>query len=314
MHRDLEGKMQMNRWNWRLPAVAFALAVCAAACGGGGGAAVPSTTVATSPTTTPSTAPTNAPTASPPPLNAMPTPAPIGATPGPQLNGTMQIVTGGTASASGAAFTYVSENAGSLVVFSCGCTTQAGENLLTAGGTFSIPTSTLATPASPSPTYTSVPGRNYLVVATQNGGSTTEGNGAESWTMEFLGNTAAHDVGLGLNGSVTSDAFTAAAALYVYANSENNSTAFDEWNLNTILAWVNHMRAGGPNAAEQKLLNDIAAAQEARTTLYPVAPPWYPTLTANGTIQSDLTAVATSGDTALPTPCPGGQCTGTPSP
>lgn len=304
--------------NLRLSAAALTLAVAAAACGGGGGGGtVPNTTVATLPSMTPTstTAPTNVPSPAPPPLNTTPTPAPVGATPGPQLNGTMQIVTAGTASASGATFTYAPQMAGGLVVFTCGCTTQAGENLLTAGGAFTIPTSTVATPASPSPTYTSVPGRNYLVAATQNGGSTTEGNGPESWTMEFLGNTPAHDLGLGPNGQLTSDAFTAAAALYVYANAENDVTAFDAWNLNSILAWVNHMRvAGGLNAAEQKLLNDIAAAQESGTTLYPVAPPWYPTLTANGTIQGDLSAVAASGDTALPTPCPGGQCTATPSP
>lgn len=227
----------------------------------------------------------------------------------------MELATGGNATTG---FTYAPESANSLLVFSCGCTSQAGENQLLAGGTFTVPQTSMATPAAPSPTYTSVPGRSYIMIATQNGGGTTEGNGAESWTLEFLGNIPSHNIGLGSGGALTSDVFTAAGALYVYANSGGvDPTAFDGWNFNTILAWVNHMRtAGGLNVPEQTLLNDIAAAQESSTTLFPLAPPWYPALTGNAKIYADLSSVAASGDAALPTPCPGGPgtCTGAPSP
>ena len=228
----------------------------------------------------------------------------------------MQIATGGSAGPAGGTFTCTAAATGRLVVFSCGCTAQAGENQLLSGGAFSIPVSTIATPPSPNPVYTSVPGRNYLIVATQNGGGTTEGNGPESWTLQFLGNVPAHNLGLGAGGATTSDVFTAVGALYVYANSENgDATAFDDWNLNTVLAWVTHMRTA-PNASEQTLLNDIAAAQESGKTLFSSAPPWYPSLTGNSTIQADVTAVAASGDSTLPTPCPGGSggCTGAPQP
>lgn len=289
----------------------FVLAAVITACGGGGGGG--SNALPSAPSNNGGNAGGSTP--APPPLNATPTPVPPGQTAGPQLDGTMDLASGTYPS-----FTETAEAQGSLVMFTCGCTSQAGEDQLQPNGTFSIPQTADAIPASPSPTYTSVPGRNYLIVATQNGGSTTEGNGPESWQLEFLGNTPSHNLGLGTGSApTTGDVFTAAGALFVYYNSQNNSngTEFDAWNFNSILAWVNHLRStSGANTAEQQLLNDIAAAQQAGKSLYPVAPPWFPSLTPNATIQNDLNAVNSSGDTALPTPCPGGPsgCTGTPNP
>jgi hypothetical protein len=291
---------------------AFLLATVVAACGGGGGggtsSALPSTGAGTNnaPPAAGGTAappPTNTGFQSPPPLGSTPTPVPPGATPGPALNGTMQLASGGTYPS----YTEVAEAQNSNVVFSCGCTAQAGASLLMTGGTFSIPQTAPATPSAPQPTYTTVPGRNYLIVA-------TNASSSESWALEFLGATPAHNLALAPN--ATSDVFTAAASLYVYFFAASaTDTAFDGWNFNSVLAWVNHLRSsGGANAAEQQLLNDIAAAQAGGRTLYPAAPPWNLGASTNATIAADLNGVQASGDTALPTPCPGGSCTGTPTP
>jgi hypothetical protein len=292
----------MNRWSsFGAIAGAFLLASVVAACGGGGGggnSALPSTPGSNS-------APGgSSPTV--PPINTTPTPVPSGQTPGPQLNGTMQLATGGSAPS----FTYAAEAQGSSVVFSCGCTSQAGLDQLQAGGVFDIPQTAQATPAAPSPTYTSVPGRNYVIVATAS-------NNSEAWQYLFLGSTPSHNLTLGASSSNVSDVYSAAGALYVYYESQNSADAFDDWNFNSVLAWVNHMRgSGGLNASETQLLNDIASAEEAGKTLFPAPPSWNTSQATNSTITSDLTNVAASGDTSLPTPCPGGTgtCTGTPSP
>jgi hypothetical protein len=293
---------------------AFLLASAVAACSGGGGggggsSALPSTGGGTNNNAAPGNPAPNNPsaTASPPPLGSTPTPVPPGATPGPALQGTMQLATGGSAATG---FTYAAETGGSQVVFSCGCTSQAGASLLDGKSTFDIPQSAPATPAAPNPTYTTVPGRNYVIVATAS-------NHAESWALEFLGATPSHNLALSSNG--ISDVYTAAGTLYVYYYSaiNNTDTAFDDWNFNTVSAWIGHMRTNA-NAAEAQLLNDIAAAQQSGATLYPSAPSWNLGMTPNGTIATDLGNVKNSGDATLPTPCPvvnsTAACTATPTP
>lgn len=314
----------MNRGTTSLATLisAFLLATVVAACGGGGGGgnsavpasgggssnAVPGNNAApgnTTPTNPPATAAPGQ--QSPPPVGTTPTPVPPGATPGPALQGTMQLATGGSVSSG---FSYAAEASGSQVVFSCGCTSQAGASLLDANSAFNIPQQAPATPAAPNPTYTTVPGRNYVIVA-------TAGNHAESWALQFLGATPSHNLSLTSNG--TSDVYTAAGTLYVYYFSaiNNTDTAFDDWNFTTVSGWVSHLRSSA-NASEIQLLNDIAAAQQSGTTLYPSAPSWNLGMTANGTIATDLGNVKNSGDTALPTPCPvvnsTAACTATPTP
>ncbi len=119
----------------------------------------------------------------------------------------------------------------------------------------------------------------------------------------------AHNLAL----STPSDVYSAAAALYVYANSPSGVTAFDEWNFNAVAAWLTQLH-NAPNAQEMKLLNDIAAQSAAHNTLFPAAPSWNPAQPVNATIAGDLVAVKSSADAIKPTPCPSGACTGTPSP
>jgi hypothetical protein len=228
-----------------------------------------------------------------------PPPPPPGPSPSPVIAGTMQLATG--------SYPVFTENpaGNATVVFSCGCTDQAGTATTSNTGAFTLVADSTPTPAAPDPVYTIVPGRNYLVVAATAGG-------AEAWDLQFAGRSQARNQYL--NGSNMSDVYTTAVSLYVYDFSYQGDTAFDNWNFNQIKAWYKVLNGttGSPNAAEQKLLNDIAGA--GNTTLYPAAPTWDHDHTTNATIASDLTGVKASGDKAIPTPCPGTGCTNTPNP
>ncbi len=78
-------------------------------------------------------------------------------------------------------FVYVRPCGNATIVFSCGCSTQAGTATADGTGTFTLVANSTPTPSAPNPTYTIVPGRNYIVVATTAGG-------AEAWTTQFAGN------------------------------------------------------------------------------------------------------------------------------
>jgi hypothetical protein len=216
------------------------------------------------------------------------------------------VATGGT-DATG--FTYAPAT-NAQVVFSCGCSAQAGTATTDGSGNFTLVANSTPTPSAPDPTYTVVPGRNYIAVATTSAG-------AEAWNTIFAGSKPSRN--LYLNGSNgTTDVFTAAVSLYVYYFSPqegtgNPGTAFDNWNFNNLVTWYGTLKSS-PNVAETKLLNDIASQSAANQTLYPAAPSWNTSHPTNGTIASDLNAVKTSGDTAIPTPCPTTGCTNTPSP
>lgn len=222
-----------------------------------------------------------------------------------------------TASPGGTGMASVLGNplANAKVVFTCGCSSQAGTATTDASGNFALPASSNAVPAAPNPSYTLVSGRNYLVVAADTSAH------REAWTMLFLGNTPSTNVYMGSGAANTTDEFTAAASLYVFVNSPNNSdTSFDDWNFNTIAAWANALRSGKSHtAAETKLISDIKAAQTAGTTLFPFAPGWDPEGNmTNATIRGDLAAITPASDPAVPTPCPVSNgtpsCTGAPSP
>ena len=223
-------------------------------------------------------------------------------TPTAALTGNTQFATGGTFATG---YTYSVGGSGDQVVFSCGCTAQAGTSTTGGGGSFTLVQNSPATPSAPNPTYTIVPGRNYLVVA--------QGAGSQAWSMQFAGKIPAHN--LFLSASNTNDVFTAAVSLYIYENSTSSATAFDVYNFNTLKSWYTHLTSS-PNAAETKLLNDIASQSAAAQPLFPTAPGWDKSEPTNATIKADLGAVKTSGDPNLPTPCPGGEgaCTGTPTP
>jgi len=209
--------------------------------------------------------------------------------------------------------------ANSTVAYTCGCSAQAGETSTNAGGNYTIDASATAIPSSPTPTYTAVPGRNYMIIGYAS-------NGTQAWTMEFLGNSPATDLNLSSTpnslSTNTTDTASTAAALYIYYESQNNSDqSFDLWNFNTIAGWAAHLRAGsGLSANETKLMSDITSSQSAGASLYPTVPAWNPQAgaTKNTTILSDLQAVHADGtavDSTLPTPCPGeGECTGAPTP
>ena len=272
----------MSRLNKTIALFATVIAVSAiAACGGGGGNGA----------------------LNPPPPPQSPPPSPVAS---PALNGTMQVATGG----SYPTYTYGAA-ANAAVVFSCGCSAQAGTATTTNAGAFTLVANSTPTPSAPDPTYTIVPGRNYVVVAAAGAG----GSAPEAWNIQFAGKSPARN--LYLNGANTSDVYTAAVSLYVFLKSKPNVTAFDDWNFNTLTAWYNVLNgttAPGPNGAEQTLLNDIEAQSVLNKTLYPSAPGWDAAHATNATIKADLTAVAGSGDAALPTPCPSTGCTGAPSP
>ncbi|HTX57345.1 MAG TPA: hypothetical protein VMD47_09605 [Candidatus Acidoferrales bacterium] len=205
------------------------------------------------------------------------------------------------------------------VTFTCGCSAQAGEISTNASGDYTIGASAQAIPAAPTPTYTSVPGRNYMIIGYVSGGT-------QAWTMEYLGDTQAYDLNLSSSpnnlSTNTTDTASTAAALYIYYESQNDSDqSFDLWNFNTIASWAQHLRAGsGLSAHESTFLSDITSAQGAGQSLFPTIPAWDPQsgASANTTIRGDIQAIAGDGvsvDPLLPTPCPGeGACTGTPTP
>ncbi|MGH7737416.1 MAG: hypothetical protein ACREMP_06065 [Candidatus Tyrphobacter sp.] len=203
--------------------------------------------------------------------------------------------------------------ANASVVFTCGCSAQAGTATADGSGNFTLSASSNAVPPTPSPTYTMVPGRNYMVIAAT---STHQ----EAWTILFLGSQPSHNLYMGSSGGDTTDVATTAAALYVFLNAQNESdTSFDDWNVNTIAAWAAELRSAPKTAQEQKLMTDITAAVSADTPLYPTIPDWdNDSGAANATIRGDVEAILPSSDAAIPTPCPisGGSpaCTGAPTP
>lgn len=219
-------------------------------------------------------------------------------------------------SAAGAATVNGAPLAAANVVFSCGCTDQAGTTTANASGDYTIGATATATPNSPTPTYTMVPGRNYVVVAAN---PTTH---QEAWSFFWLGN-GGNNLYLEGQTTATTDQYTAAAALYVYYESPANiDQSFDDWNYNSVSNWVNNSLKGSPTTAETKLMNDITSAQTAGTRLYPRTSPWDndPGAT-NSTIANDIQTINSEGvaaDSNLPTPCPVNgttpQCTGTPTP
>lgn len=214
----------------------------------------------------------------------------------------------GTASVNGTAL------ANANIVYSCGCSGQAGTTTADASGNFTLTASATAVPASPNPTYTMLPGRNYVIVGANSG------THAEAWTMFFLGNQPSHNVYMGSGGADTTDTATTAAALYVFYNAQNQGdTAFDDWNFNTVAAWAAELRSSPKTTAEQKFMSDINAAEASGTPLYPVKPAWDNDVgAANATIISDIEAITPASDSAVPTPCPlnngSPSCTGAPNP
>jgi hypothetical protein len=261
--------------------VLLALVAALAACGGGGGSGSGSSV-----------------------SSVLPTMAP-------QATATMSIA--GTMMLSGAAL------ANAAVAFTCGCSAQAGQTTTAANGSYTIGAVATAIPASPNPTYTMVPGRNYMVIGYAS-------SGTQTWTMEFLGNTQATNLNLSsspnnLAGN-SSDTAGTAASLYIFYESQNDSDqSFDLWNFNTIDAWAQKLRSGaGLSAHETQLLDDVTSSQSAGQSLYPTIPVWNPQAGAgtNATILADLQAIHSDGsavDPALPTPCPAaGACTGAPTP
>lgn len=234
-------------------------------------------------------------TTNPPPNNPSPSPSP-------GLAGTLDVVNGGTDRTN---VTYGAANAVS-VDFSCGCTHVAGSSITDASGNFTLVAQSTPVPT-PNPTYTIVPGRNYLVV----GNSTAA---PQAWTVQFAGKSPGRDKFL--NAGNQSDIYTAAVALYVFKYSTGADTAFDNWNFNALLAWYNHLKTS-PTAADATLLNDIVTQSTGGAMLWPVAPTWRPGLNPlNATINADLATVHnnTPPDPTLPTPCPNSGCTGTPTP
>jgi hypothetical protein len=252
---------------------AFAFSCVLAACGGGGGGGPmpPNNT----PTPTPTVTPTSPPTPS----------------------GAGQMMVAGTALAN------------ARIVFTCGCSGQAGSTTADGNGNYTVPQTSNAVPQNPTPTYTAVPGRNYMVIGA---GASSH---AEAWTMLFLGSVPSHN--LYLSTSNVTDQYTTAASLYIFYNSQNASDqSFDLWNFNTIASWTASLRtSGGNNAAEKKLIGDVLTFQQSATTLFPTVPAWDPDgPSANATIASDVQAVNSSVDSLKPTPCPNSGCTGAPTP
>jgi hypothetical protein len=238
-----------------------------------------------------------------PPPNALPSP-----TLSPGFSGVAQVATGGSYPGP---FSYAPA-AGANVVFSCGCSKQAGTATTSNSATFTVVPNSTPTPSLPDPTYTTVPGREYVAVIS----SGAQGAPPEAWDIQFVGRNPSRNHYL--NGSNTTNVYTAAVALYVFYESGSSSTAFDDWNFNSLAAWYSKLAGVSPsptpNPQEQKLLDDIASQSAASQTLYPSEPSWDGSHATNPIIQDDLKVVATSGDKTLPTPCPGNNCTGTPTP
>ncbi len=278
--------------NKALVLVAIANGLVVAACNGGsdgggsggssGGGGSSGSSGAQGGGVVPTLAPTNAPTSTP------------GAT------GTMTIGGGPMANAT--------------VAFTCGCTQEAGEVSADASGAYAI--TVPATLFGGGGQYTP-PGHNLMVIGYGSGH-------AQTYSMEFLGNSPSHDLNLDGNasGNVANE-FTTAAALYVYyetvqyyAAHPSNDNTYDIWNFNNIASFKQSLASsGGNNAAEKTLIKDVLAAQGAQASLYPEVPSWDKTSgdTVNAQIVSDLKAVASSGDPALPQIC-GTSCTATPTP
>ncbi len=281
-----------------IAAAGFLFALALAACGGGGGGGgsnpLPGnpTNPPSSPTTNPSSNPTSNPTSHP---TSNPTTTPSAA-----VSGTLPTTQGHSM-------------ANASLLFTCGCSAQAGTVAANGSGQFTVTSTSTAVPNHPAPTYTAVPGRNYMLIATASGANT------QVWTLEFLGKTPATNLNLSgtLGAGPTTDAASTAAALYIYKESQSNSdTSFDAWNFNAIANWYKKSLAmGGANAAEQKLIADVQSLQGSGTAMWPTVPVWAPTgSTSNATINTDITAVFKSGDTNLPTPCPSVGCASTPTP
>jgi hypothetical protein len=228
--------------------------------------------------------------------NPSPNPSP---SPTPVLMGTMNVAQSGV---------FPNQVDGALpnafTEFSCGCTSVAGTGTTDGSGNFTLQTQTTPEP-NPSPLYTMVPGRNYIVITTNGGSPGGINNAAQAWTIIYAGNVSGHDHYLA--GTNTSDVFTAAVALYVYWNStfgsNNQNPAFDHWNFNDLAALYTHFQTS-PNAPETQLFSDIVAQQELPVSIYPSKPGWNANQKINTTIRTDLTHVMSSGDVALPSPCP----------
>jgi len=242
-----------------------------------------------------------------------PPPPPPSPTPPTLTLGNANIATGCTV---GGGFTY-SPASNDTIIFTCGCSNQAGITTADAAGKFTVASPASPTPAVPNPTYTIVPGRNYIIVAEP----PASNDGPQGWTMLFAGTVPSHDLALGDAGAVSassgaSDVYTTAIALLIYKQStQNSNTAFDDWNFNSVEAWLQRMFTS-PTAQETTLLNDIAAESALNDSLFPTAPGWNGSQTLNATINGDLHQVIINPGTATPTPCPGGQagCTATPTP
>lgn len=228
----------------------------------------------------------------------VPTPAPLSAT------GNLQIA--GVPLANG------------FVVYSCGCSAQAGTVTTDSGGNFLMPASAAATPSAPNPTYTLGPDRNYVIIGSQ---SASPGSGTEAWTMEFLAQRSSNNLSLNAtNASNTSDPFTAAGALFIYYFTQKNGSgdlAFDQWNFNQVLKWINNLKSPAATTPEKKLLSDIDTFQRSNASLFPKPPTWNMTQpSSNAVIAADLRAVQNQvpADATLPTPCPAAGCSGAPGP
>jgi hypothetical protein len=231
--------------------------------GGGGGGATPSPTPSATPSMTP--------------------------TPMPQLTGDLNVAISGS---------YPSEVEGAAanasVDITCGCSPIAGNTMADPSGNFTALTMMTPVPT-PNPTYTLVPGRNYMVIGDSMLGTAGK---AQAWNIMFAGNTTAHNHYLTDPNPNLSDTYTAAVALYVFFNSPAGQLAFDDWNFFTLQGYYTHLKTM-PSAAEIKLLSDIVSQQEAGNRMYPVIPGWRPGRIPNPVIKADLGAI-----TGGPTPCP----------
>jgi len=221
-----------------------------------------------------------------------PTPAPSVT---PVLTGNLNVAIGGSwpNPTPGAA-------ANAEVDFTCGCSGQAGTGTSDSSGNFNLLTTSTPFPASPAPTYTIVPGRNYVVIGTTGLGT---GGNAQAYTMVFAGNDTSRNQYLnpGVNAS---DTLSAAVALYVMAKSAGTSpVAFDDWNFFTLQGFYTKLLMN-PTTQETQLLTDIVAQQEAGKTMYPAKPRWRPNRLKNAVIAGDLANINPGTDASVPTPCP----------
>jgi len=237
--------------------------------------------------------------------NPSPTPAPSIT---PVLTGALNVAISGSypSQVDGAA-------ANASVDFTCGCTGQAGTGTADSGGNFNLLTTSTPVPASPNPTYTIVPGRNYVVIGTAAMGTNQK---VQAYTMVFAGNDTSRNQYL-IPGVNASDPITAAVTLYVMAKSAGTPLAFDDWNLFTLQTFYTHLQTA-PTTQETQLLTDIVAQQELGNTMYPAKPRWRPNKIKNTVIANDLAAINNTTDPGnVPTPCPTpapGQPTGCTSP